>query len=105
MFQMDRLIRGKKSKLLTWIGICLAIIGIGLAISSYLSPAPKKPTPIAELTNLAADVFEDRPEARRWMDSPLHALGGRTPRDLCRTKTGAEQVRQLLGRIEHGVFS
>lgn len=36
-----------------------------------------------------------------WMDQPLPALGGRTPRQATQTKTGREQVNTLLKDIEN----
>ena len=54
----------------------------------------------------ALELFEgDRDAASRWMLSPLLALGGETPIDIARTELGARQVENLVGRIEHGVYS
>jgi len=44
-------------------------------------------------------------EARRWLQSPARALGGRVPLEVAGTATGATQVRDLIGRLEHGVFA
>ena len=43
--------------------------------------------------------------ARRWLSSPQRALGGSTPLSLARTEVGAGLVEDLIGRLEHGVFS
>lgn len=51
------------------------------------------------------EVFEDIEKARRWIKSPKRALGDSTPLEYCRSELGAEEVRHLLGRLEHGVFS
>lgn len=51
------------------------------------------------------EVFGDLEKARRWFHSPKRALGGNTPLNYCDTEPGAEEVVNLLGRIEHGVFS
>ncbi len=54
----------------------------------------------------ALELFEgDRDAASEWMLSPLPALGGETPIDIARTEAGARQVENLVGRIEHGVYS
>lgn len=37
---------------------------------------------------------------RRWLNEPVPALGGKTPRQAVKTKTGREKVRQLLKEIE-----
>jgi uncharacterized protein (DUF2384 family) len=39
-----------------------------------------------------------------WMQTPLSALGGRTPYSLLASAEGRKQVEILLGRIEHGVY-
>jgi putative toxin-antitoxin system antitoxin component (TIGR02293 family) len=51
------------------------------------------------------DIFEDLEKARHWIKSPKRALGGETPLEYCRSELGAEEVRHLLCRLEHGVFS
>jgi len=38
---------------------------------------------------------------RRWLDEPLPALGGKTPRDAARTDRGRLQVEELLKDIEN----
>lgn len=53
----------------------------------------------------ATEVFENEDEAARWLREPVDSLGGRTPLELSSTEPGAREVEQLLGRIEHGVFS
>lgn len=54
----------------------------------------------------ALELFEgDRDAASEWMRSPLPALGGEKPVDIARSKLGAQQIENLVGRIEHGVYS
>ncbi len=54
----------------------------------------------------ALELFEgDRDAASEWMQTPLPALGGERPIDIARTELGAWQVENLVGRIEHGVYS
>lgn len=52
-----------------------------------------------------ADVLGSEEKASRWLQSPNRALGGQTPLSLLDTDPGAQQVEEVLGRIEHGVFS
>lgn len=59
----------------------------------------------ARLLGLAVDVMGDLEHARRWMKSPQVGLGGSTPLDYALTEIGAREVEDLLGRIEHGVYS
>lgn len=40
-----------------------------------------------------------------WLKTPKQALGNKIPLELANTKQGSEKVLNLLGRIEHGIFS
>jgi len=51
------------------------------------------------------EVMEGIEAARRWMFTPQRALNNLTPFECSDTEAGAEEVKHLLGRIEHGVFS
>ena len=54
----------------------------------------------------ALELFEgDRAAAGRWLRSPIKGLGGQTPLTLTQTELGAREVEDLIGRLEHGVFS
>jgi putative toxin-antitoxin system antitoxin component (TIGR02293 family) len=54
----------------------------------------------------ALELFEgDRDAASEWMSTPLPALGGSTPNDALNTDSGVREVENLIGRIEHGVYS
>ena len=60
---------------------------------------------LARVAWRAADVFEKSELALDWLKRPNRALGGARPLDLLDTDIGAENVLDVLGRIEHGVFS
>ncbi|OGU09018.1 MAG: hypothetical protein A2075_24670 [Geobacteraceae bacterium GWC2_58_44] len=51
------------------------------------------------------ELFQDREKGARWLKTPSVALGNCRPLDLLDTTAGATMVLNLLGRIEHGVFS
>ena len=54
----------------------------------------------------AVELFEgDVAGAVTWLTSPKKALGHRTPLAYSRTEPGAREVENLIGRLEHGVFS
>ena len=59
----------------------------------------------ARLMGRAVQVFESEENARRWLNSPQFGLGGEAPLDYAQTEVGAREVEDLLGRIEHGVYS
>lgn len=47
----------------------------------------------------------DLDKARHWLSTPKVALGGEPPLDYSRVDVGAQEVVDLIGRIEHGVPS
>jgi putative toxin-antitoxin system antitoxin component (TIGR02293 family) len=59
----------------------------------------------ASLVALAGEVLESNERGIAWLSRAQIGLGGRVPFDLMTTEAGAEQVEQLLLRIEHGVYS
>ena len=54
----------------------------------------------------AVDLFEgDVAAAVNWLTTPRKALGDRAPLAYARTEPGAREVENLIGRLEHGIFS
>ncbi|MEO7238829.1 MAG: antitoxin Xre/MbcA/ParS toxin-binding domain-containing protein [Gemmatimonadales bacterium] len=54
----------------------------------------------------AMELFEgDSDAARTWLTSPQPALGGLVPLELARTDVGANEVENLIGRLEYGIPS
>ena len=54
----------------------------------------------------AKDLFDgDQEAAREWLMTPQRALGGAIPLDIAKTEVGAREVEQIIGRLEHGVFT
>ena len=60
---------------------------------------------LGRLVRRARNVLGGPDEARQWLALPNRALQGRSPFDVSATEVGAEAVFDLLGRLEHGVFS
>lgn len=59
----------------------------------------------ANVYRAALQLFEgDREAARRWLEEPAKALGGNSPLEHIDTEAGADEVRDLIGRLEHGVI-
>lgn len=50
-------------------------------------------------------IFGSKDAAVAWFDAEQPSLDYHRPIDLIETKTGREAVRQVLGRIEHGVYT
>lgn len=59
----------------------------------------------ARLMGKAVEVMESEESARQWLTSPQFGLGGAVPLEYAETEVGAREVENLLGRIEHGVYS
>jgi len=59
----------------------------------------------ARLMGKAVEVFENEEAARAWLASPQFGLAGETPLDYAMTELGAREVENLLGRIDHSVYS
>ncbi|MDT4817422.1 putative toxin-antitoxin system antitoxin component [compost metagenome] len=54
-----------------------------------------------ELWSAAVSLFEgDQKAAENWLHQPLPALGGATP-----IQAPLEMLLDLIGRLEHGVFT
>jgi putative toxin-antitoxin system antitoxin component (TIGR02293 family) len=61
---------------------------------------------LASVYEAAIRLFDgDREAARGWLNEPAKALGGNTPLDHLDTEAGADEVKELIGRLEHGVVS
>ncbi|MCY1283366.1 putative toxin-antitoxin system antitoxin component [compost metagenome] len=54
--------------------------------------------------DLCVELFEGNAQAAAdWMLQPQFGLNGQRPIDLLSTLAGTEAVRDLIGRLEHGV--
>lgn len=60
---------------------------------------------VQRLFEKAMNVFEDIDAARKWLKGKAYGLGDISPLEFAKTEIGAREVENLLGRIEHGVFS
>jgi putative toxin-antitoxin system antitoxin component (TIGR02293 family) len=60
--------------------------------------------PIVEVTARAMEVFGSREKALRWLKAPVRSLGDQPPLSLLDTEEGIERVKDVLGRVEHGVW-
>lgn len=60
---------------------------------------------IASIIDLAELTLGERKRGVRWLKSPAKFLGGIFPLELLDTEAGTDEVRKLLLRIEHSVYS
>lgn len=60
---------------------------------------------IGQLITRGEEVFSDPKKFQEWVDQPNMALGGYSPLNIMDTTIGVQLVLDLLGRLEHGVYS
>jgi len=61
---------------------------------------------IAAIYRAALELFEnDSDSARRWLKEPAKALGGHPPLAHLDTEAGADEVQDLIGKLEYGVIT
>lgn len=61
---------------------------------------------ISRLFSASIELFEgDTEKACRWFIHPSRGLGNISPIEMAAFKTGSRAVENLIGRLEHGVFS
>jgi putative toxin-antitoxin system antitoxin component (TIGR02293 family) len=60
---------------------------------------------LSRLFHRAVGVLESRAGAVHWFKNPIEVLGWATPLAFARTAVGLHELDNILGRIEHGVYS
>jgi len=60
---------------------------------------------LADIYSYGYQVFEDEERFNEWVFRPNKALGNQLPYDLLDNVYGREEVRNVIGRIDYGVFS
>ena len=60
---------------------------------------------LASIYSYGYEVFEDRDRFNRWIFRPNQALAGQAPFDILQSTFGREEVKNLIGRIDYGVYS
>jgi putative toxin-antitoxin system antitoxin component (TIGR02293 family) len=60
---------------------------------------------IADLYSYGFEVFEDETKFNEWIFRPNQALGGKQPFELLDNQFGREEVKNVIGRIDYGVYS
>jgi putative toxin-antitoxin system antitoxin component (TIGR02293 family) len=61
---------------------------------------------LAEIYEACLHLFSgNKDEARSWLTTPAFGLNYARPIDFAQSEFGAREVRNLIGRIEYGVYS
>lgn len=59
-----------------------------------------------ELRKAATDLFSGNEQnATEWLNQPAKALNGRNPMDMTNNQAEFDLVLDLIGRLQHGVFT
>lgn len=69
------------------------------------TPESERVVRIARLFGMSMEVFETKEAAREWLKCEHPGLADESPLSYMDTEFGAREVENLLGRIDHGVFS
>ena len=59
---------------------------------------------LADTLAYGQSVFEDRDRFNTWMKRSNKALGNKSPIEFMDTIYGIQEVKNLIGRVEYGVF-
>ncbi len=60
---------------------------------------------LISLYQFGHQVLGDKELFKLWLKTPILALSSKRPLDFLNNETGISLVRDLLGRLEHGVYS
>ena len=60
---------------------------------------------LADIYSYGYEVFEDEDRFNKWMFRPNQALGGKLPYEFINNQFGREEIKNLIGRIDYGVYS
>lgn len=58
-----------------------------------------------EIKTLAERVFGSTAKADAWLSRPNPGLSGQQPLEMLKDELGAAVVREMLERIDHGIFA
>lgn len=72
---------------------------------NFSAALSEKIVSIADLYSYGFEVFEDETKFNEWVFRPNKALGGKQPFDLLDNQFGREEVKNVIGRIDYGVYS
>lgn len=60
---------------------------------------------LADIYSYGYEVFGSEEEFNKWIFQPVAAFGGKSPYQVMDNQYGREEVKHVIGRIEHGVYS
>ena len=71
----------------------------------YSENISEKILALTDLYSFGYEVFEDVEKFNAWMFASNNALAGKKPFDIVDNQFGREEIKNILGRIEYGIYS
>ena len=65
----------------------------------------EKAIALMDVYNYGYEVFEDPDKFNKWVQTNNRALGNRIPIEVMDTIFGIDEVKNIITKIEHGVYS
>jgi putative toxin-antitoxin system antitoxin component (TIGR02293 family) len=75
------------------------------SLDRFASGLSEKIMSLADIYSYGYEVFGDQEQFNQWIFEPVKALGGKAPYDILNNHYGRQEVRNLIGRIDYGVYS
>ncbi|HVG16703.1 MAG TPA: antitoxin Xre/MbcA/ParS toxin-binding domain-containing protein [Chitinophagaceae bacterium] len=60
---------------------------------------------LVDIYSYGYEVFEDREKFNQWIFRPNKALGNQAPFNFLHNTFGRQEIKNLIGRIDYGVYS
>jgi putative toxin-antitoxin system antitoxin component (TIGR02293 family) len=71
----------------------------------FSSSISEKAIALMDVYEYGYEVFEDRDKFNKWIQTNNRALGNRIPLEVMDTIFGIDEVKNVITRIDHGVYS
>ena len=70
-----------------------------------MTPKKSSDIQVEYAINYAISVFGSKRKAMRWLSLPYIYLNGQSPMSALQNEESYQEVLDILGRIEHGIFA
>ena len=74
-------------------------------IEKYSNTVSERILALTDLYSYGYKVFENESNFNKWMFTENQALGNKIPFEIVDNQFGREEIKNLIGRIEYGVYS
>lgn len=102
---LQNLLHIPEEELGRYIGISPATLHRRKKSGRMETPESERVVRFARLFGQCLEVFESKDATREWLKAGNPGTAGESPLSYADTEFGAREVENLLGRIDHGVFS